>query len=85
MSLVTRSISKAGFYTGIFPLMPNRDWEHAAAGLRRQERLRGLARSTGITANPTLDPVLSVDTATESKTLPKTNPGNVPEPDPETH
>ena len=84
MSLVTRSISKAGFYTGIFPLMPNRDWEHAAAGLRRQERLRGRGRSPGIAANATSDPVLSVDTATESKTLPKTNPGNVPEPDPET-
>jgi hypothetical protein len=46
MSLVTRSITKSGFYTGVFPLMPNRDWEHAAAGLRRQVRLRGQSRST---------------------------------------
>jgi hypothetical protein len=46
MSLVTRSITKSGFYTGVFPLMPNKDWEHAAAGLRRQVRLRGLSRST---------------------------------------
>ncbi|NBT77233.1 MAG: UDP-3-O-(3-hydroxymyristoyl)glucosamine N-acyltransferase [Betaproteobacteria bacterium] len=46
MSLVTRSITKPGFYTGVFPLMPNRDWEHAAAGLRRQVRLRGQSRLT---------------------------------------
>jgi len=44
MSLVTRSITTSGFYTGVFPLMRNRDWEHAAAGLRRQVRLRGQSR-----------------------------------------
>jgi len=83
--VVTRSISMPGFYTGIFPLMPNRDWEHAAAGLRRQERLRGRARAPGIAADSTVDAVLSVNSATESTTLPRTNPGNLPEPDPETH
>jgi len=45
MSLVTRSITTPGFYSGVFPLMQNRDWEHAAAGLRRQVRLRRQSRS----------------------------------------
>jgi UDP-3-O-[3-hydroxymyristoyl] glucosamine N-acyltransferase len=49
MSLVTRSISQPGFYTGIFPLMDNPDWERAAAVLRRlpdlRARLRRLERS----------------------------------------
>ncbi len=35
MSLVTRSIDKPGFYSGIFPLMDNADWEKAAVLLRR--------------------------------------------------
>jgi len=55
MSLVTRSITKPGFYTGVFPLMPNRDWEHAAAGLRRQVRLRGQSRLT-VGASPSHSP-----------------------------
>jgi UDP-3-O-[3-hydroxymyristoyl] glucosamine N-acyltransferase len=60
MSLVTRSITKPGFYTGVFPLMPNRDWEHAAAGLRRQVRLRGQSRLT-VGASPSHSPSLGPD------------------------
>ena len=60
MSLVTRSITSSGFYTGVFPLMPNRDWEHAAAGLRRQVRLRGQSRSSsGQSLSPVQSPVQS--------------------------
>lgn len=46
MSLVTRSLRKPGFYSGIFPLMENAEWERAAATLRRlptlRERIRAL-------------------------------------------
>ncbi|MCZ2415709.1 MAG: UDP-3-O-(3-hydroxymyristoyl)glucosamine N-acyltransferase [Burkholderiales bacterium] len=49
MSLVTRSIRKPGFYSGVFPLMDNVDWEKSAALLRRlpqwRERLRRLERT----------------------------------------
>lgn len=48
MSLVTRSIRSAGFYSGVFPLMDNADWEKAAATLRRlpglRDRIRRLER-----------------------------------------
>jgi UDP-3-O-[3-hydroxymyristoyl] glucosamine N-acyltransferase len=48
MSLVTRSIRQPGFYTGIFPLVPNDDWERIAATLKRlpalRERMRLLDR-----------------------------------------
>lgn len=48
MSLVSRSITKPGFYSGIFPLMPNGDWEKAAANVKHlpalRERLRRLER-----------------------------------------
>jgi UDP-3-O-[3-hydroxymyristoyl] glucosamine N-acyltransferase len=40
MSLVTRSIKQPGFYSGIFPLMDNADWERSAALLRRLPDLR---------------------------------------------
>lgn len=40
MSLVTRSIRAPGFYTGVFPLMPNAQWERSAATLRRLPDLR---------------------------------------------
>jgi len=40
MSLVTRSISRPGFYSGIFPLMDNADWERSAAVLRPLPDLR---------------------------------------------
>ncbi|MFP5460154.1 MAG: UDP-3-O-(3-hydroxymyristoyl)glucosamine N-acyltransferase [Gammaproteobacteria bacterium] len=49
MSLVTRSIRKPGFYTGVFPLMENAGWEKAAATLRQlpvlRDRLRRLERA----------------------------------------
>jgi UDP-3-O-[3-hydroxymyristoyl] glucosamine N-acyltransferase len=41
MSLVTRSISEPGMYTGIFPLMPNREWERSAVVVRQLDQLRG--------------------------------------------
>src|SRR5690606_37811355 len=44
MSLVTRSIRKPGFYSGVFPLMDNDDWERAAAVLRRLPDLRARLR-----------------------------------------
>jgi len=34
MSLVTRSIRQPGFYSGVFPLMDNADWERAGAIIR---------------------------------------------------
>ena len=62
MSLVTRSISTSGFYTGVFPLMSNRDWEHTAAGLRRQVRLRGQSRlNLGVKASQRGDSGLNAD------------------------
>ena len=61
MSLVTRSITTPGFYTGVFPLMPNRDWEYAAAGLRRQARLHGESR-----ANPGASPSQSSDSGPDT-------------------
>ncbi len=52
MSLVTRSIREPGFYSGVFPLMPNAGWERSAAALRRlpalRERIRALERATGV-------------------------------------
>jgi UDP-3-O-[3-hydroxymyristoyl] glucosamine N-acyltransferase len=51
MSLVTKSIDRPGFYSGVFPLMDNGDWERAAATLKRlpelRHRLRQLERHTG--------------------------------------
>ncbi len=44
MSLVTRTIRKPGFYTGVFPLMDNDDWERAAVALRRLPELRTRVR-----------------------------------------
>jgi len=44
MSLVTRTIRQPGFYTGVFPLMDNDDWERAAAVLRRLPELRARVR-----------------------------------------
>ena len=48
MSLVTRSINKPGFYTGVFPLQDNSDWEKSAAVLKQlpsiRERLRALQK-----------------------------------------
>ncbi|MFA7504661.1 MAG: UDP-3-O-(3-hydroxymyristoyl)glucosamine N-acyltransferase [Burkholderiaceae bacterium] len=44
MALVTRSIRKAGFYSGSFPLMDNAQWERAAATLRHLPDLRARLR-----------------------------------------
>ncbi|HEY0879771.1 MAG TPA: UDP-3-O-(3-hydroxymyristoyl)glucosamine N-acyltransferase [Zeimonas sp.] len=46
MSLVTRSIRRPGFYSGVFPLMDNADWEKAAAMVRRLPQTRALRRAT---------------------------------------
>jgi UDP-3-O-[3-hydroxymyristoyl] glucosamine N-acyltransferase len=49
-SLVTRSIAKAGHYTGVFPLDDNAAWEKNAATLRQlhtlRERVRALEKKT---------------------------------------
>lgn len=37
MSLVTRSLTDPGMYTGVFPLMSNRDWERSAVLVRQLE------------------------------------------------
>jgi UDP-3-O-[3-hydroxymyristoyl] glucosamine N-acyltransferase len=51
MSLVTRSIRKPGFYTGVYPLQDNAQWEKTAATLKQlpglRERLRFLEKSHG--------------------------------------
>jgi UDP-3-O-[3-hydroxymyristoyl] glucosamine N-acyltransferase len=48
MSLVTRSISKPGFYTGVFPLQDNGAWEKSAALVKQlpaiRERLKALQK-----------------------------------------
>ncbi len=45
MSLVTRSIDQPGFYSGVFPLMPNAEWERSAATLRQLPALRARLRA----------------------------------------
>jgi UDP-3-O-[3-hydroxymyristoyl] glucosamine N-acyltransferase len=44
-TLVSRTISEPGFYTGFFPLMKNRDWERNAAALRHLDELRDRIRA----------------------------------------
>ncbi len=44
-TLVSRTIATAGYYTGFFPLMTNRDWERNAAALRHLQELRSRVRS----------------------------------------
>jgi len=46
MSLVTRSIRRPGFYSGVFPLMDNAHWEKAAALVRRLPQERARMRAT---------------------------------------
>ncbi len=43
-TLISRSISEPGFYTGVFPFMRNREWEHNAAALRHLDELRDRVR-----------------------------------------
>lgn len=45
MSLVTRSIRRPGFYSGVFPLMDNADWEKAAAMVRQLPQWRARLRA----------------------------------------
>jgi len=44
MSLVSSSITKPGFYSGIFPLMENAEWERAAVVVRKLPDLRARLR-----------------------------------------
>lgn len=50
-SVVTRSISRPGLYTGLFPIDDNASWEKNAASLKQlhtlRERLRALEKSGG--------------------------------------
>ncbi len=43
-TLVSRSIAEADFYTGVFPIMRNRDWERNAALVRHLVELRDRIR-----------------------------------------
>jgi len=45
MSLVSRSITKPGHYTGVFPLDEHASWEKNAATLRQLHGLRGRVRT----------------------------------------
>lgn len=44
-TFVSRTIAEPGFYTGVFPLMRNRDWERNAALLRHLDELRDRVRA----------------------------------------
>ena len=44
MTVVSGSIEKAGHYTGFFPIMKQREWEKAAAIIRKLEDLRRRVR-----------------------------------------
>jgi UDP-3-O-[3-hydroxymyristoyl] glucosamine N-acyltransferase len=50
-TLVSRSLAEADFYTGVFPIMRNRDWERNAALVRHlvelRDRIRRLERPAG--------------------------------------
>jgi UDP-3-O-[3-hydroxymyristoyl] glucosamine N-acyltransferase len=50
-STVTRSISKAGHYTGMFPIDDNAAWEKNAASLKQLNRLRERIRALENTVN----------------------------------
>lgn len=43
-TLISRSINQPGFYSGVFPFMPNRDWERNAALVRHLDELRARLR-----------------------------------------
>ncbi len=44
-TLVARSITTPGHYSGVFPLMPHRDWERNAALVRHLDELRDRIRA----------------------------------------
>jgi UDP-3-O-[3-hydroxymyristoyl] glucosamine N-acyltransferase len=54
-SMVSRSLHKPGYYTGVFPLDDNASWEKNAAALKQlaslRERLRALERARGPETN----------------------------------
>ena len=62
-TLVSRSLTEADFYTGVFPIMRNRDWERNAALVRHlvelRDRIRRLERQAApaMEANPGTEPV----------------------------
>jgi UDP-3-O-[3-hydroxymyristoyl] glucosamine N-acyltransferase len=43
-TLISRSITEPGFYSGVFPFMPNREWERNAALVRHLRELRDRIR-----------------------------------------
>jgi UDP-3-O-[3-hydroxymyristoyl] glucosamine N-acyltransferase len=43
-TLISRSITQPGFYSGVFPFMPNREWERNAALVRHLDELRDRLR-----------------------------------------
>ena len=51
-TLVSRSLTQADFYTGVFPMMRNRDWERNAALVRHlvelRDRIRRLEARAGV-------------------------------------
>lgn len=59
-TVVTRSIRKAGHYTGMFPIDDNAAWEKNAATLKQlaslRERIRALELRAGTNQNSTKDP-----------------------------
>lgn len=43
-TLISRSIAEPGFYSGVFPFQPNREWERNAAVVRHLDDLRSRLR-----------------------------------------
>jgi UDP-3-O-[3-hydroxymyristoyl] glucosamine N-acyltransferase len=43
-TLISRTLKAPGFYSGVFPFMPHRDWERNAALLRHLDELRDRLR-----------------------------------------
>lgn len=54
-TLVSRTITTPGYYTGFFPLMTNRDWERNAAALRQLYELRNRVRALEAQSKPGAD------------------------------
>jgi UDP-3-O-[3-hydroxymyristoyl] glucosamine N-acyltransferase len=54
-STVTRSITKPGFYTGIFPLDENAKWERSAALVRNLDKMRQRLSQLEAQQHPTKD------------------------------
>jgi UDP-3-O-[3-hydroxymyristoyl] glucosamine N-acyltransferase len=49
---ITRDIRQPGFYTGIYPFMPNREWERSAALVRHLDELRERIRRLEASVRP---------------------------------